>query len=73
MSKWLVPGTSLKWKMIRRTKKFPHPSELGRGNFRNWHLFAGHLLFLFHDHFFDHLTTDAAGLCRSQVTVVTLF
>ena len=35
-------------------------------------LFAGHLLFLLHDHFLDHLAADASGLCGSQVAVVAV-
>ena len=35
-------------------------------------LFTGHLLFLSHDHLFDHLAADAAGLSGSEVTVVTV-
>ena len=35
-------------------------------------LFAGHLLFLLHAHFLDHLAADASGLCGSQVAVVAV-
>ena len=33
-------------------------------------LFAGHLLFLLHDHFLDHLAADAPGLLGGQVAIV---
>ena len=63
--------TIRKWDFFQNEKSFlcrKKDRRFGRSLFplrKCGFLFAGHLFFLLHDHFFDHLATDRTCLCRS--------